>query len=138
MGRRRSISLNSSRKDQLPLTPLIDMVFLVMIFFVVNATFTIAPSIELDLPDSVSSKSNLEKEEISLLLQIDGRVSVDGQLMDQEALLGYLSNQIETTGTVRILADQFLPYKDLISLMDRLRLGGYNDISLVTDRPVSP
>lgn len=135
MSRRKSIAPQKTRNDQLPLTPMIDMVFLVMIFFVVNATLNISPVIDVDLPDSVSSKSSLEKEEMAIHLQIDGRVLVDGQVMDQQAVIGYLHGNLVEDGMIRILADQFLPYGDLIKLMDRLRLGGYQNISLMTDRP---
>ena len=76
--------LRSKPEVTLELVPLIDVVFLLLIFFMVTTTFVRETKIDLTLPEAVSGEGiDSEISAISLNVDKDGRYSVNGVLLDQ-------------------------------------------------------
>ena len=76
--------LRSKPEVTLELVPLIDVVFLLLIFFMVTTTFASETKIDLTLPEAASGEGiDSEISAISLNVDKDGRYSVNGVLLDQ-------------------------------------------------------
>lgn len=121
------------------LTPLIDVVFLLLIFFMVTTTFTRESRISVDLPES--SAKTVESDETSIEITIDsqGRYFINQQLV--------VNNRIETlkqalrlaVGTrenplLIINADAKSTHQDVVTAMDAARQLGIARLSLATQR----
>lgn len=122
------------RKSSLDITPLLDIIFLVLIFFMVSVTFGLDRSIKLTLPKSFVSESSIASQKIVIEVGGDSRVALNGE----EILLNDLSARIKgidnfSSRSVYIFADNQTPYKTIIGIMDILKLLGLDSISLVTD-----
>lgn len=122
------------RRSSLDITPLLDIIFLVLIFFMVSVTFGLDRSIKLTLPKSFVSESSIAGQKIVIEVGSDSRVALNGE----EILLNDLSAGIKNlnnyqTLSVYIFADNETPYKTIIGIMDILKLLGLDSISLVTD-----
>lgn len=63
------------------LTPLIDVVFLLLIFFMVSTTFTRETHLEVDLPEASVAESVTEVESIDILITAEGQYSVNGKAL---------------------------------------------------------
>ena len=61
------------------LTPLIDVVFLLLIFFMVSTTFTKASQLSIDLPEATGEPSETQQEQIEILIDESGQYRVNGQ-----------------------------------------------------------
>ena len=117
----------------LPLTPLIDMIFLVVIFFMLNASMAINPALEVDLPSAYTSSGMLE-ERIVVTLSADGGVAVGGAAVEMAKIGAAIKGEMSRMGSTELLllADARVPYKQVVAAMDGARIVGVLTISLGT------
>jgi biopolymer transport protein ExbD len=115
------------------LTPLIDMVFLVVIFFMLNTTLSINPAITVDLPEAYTSQAVIE-EEIVVTLTGSGDIYIGKQTVSRDRFAAELKREMVRLQRTDIIlqADALLPYRDVVAIMDLSRLSGVESISLVT------
>ena len=124
------------RKISINLTPLIDVLFILIIFFTVSSTFLEQPGIELKLPEAESSQSHtaqkviiyVDKDE-NLFLN-DDSVTIDNLVKSVESLIS-----AQTDKSVVLHADQQVPHGIIINIMDRLRKQGIYKIVISTAKP---
>jgi biopolymer transport protein ExbD len=117
----------------LVLTPLIDMVFLTLIFFMLNATLSLNPAIQVDLPEAYTAQAVLE-EEIVVTIPLAGEIYVGKKPVAPERLSTELKKEMARLGSRKMIlqADQNLPYRRLVEVMDLARLAGIEAVALVT------
>ncbi|HCZ06252.1 MAG: biopolymer transport protein ExbD [Thermotogota bacterium] len=119
----------------LELTPLVDIVFLLLIFLVVTTTFVAEERvIDVKLPQAFTGTVNSQQEnkKIDVVVDRDGNIFVDGQLTGVQDLAGVVQIKALTSDikTSRILADESAPYGLVIKVMDILRATGITDVEL--------
>ena len=121
------------------LTPLIDVVFLVVIFFMLNTSLAINPAIQVDLPHAYTSRAVLE-DEIIVTLNGNGDIYIGKVLVPLERFAADLKKEMVRLKNKRMIlrADEILPYRNLIEIMDLARLSGIEAISLVTSKKSLP
>lgn len=121
------------------LTPLIDMVFLTLIFFMLNATLSLNPAIQVDLPPAYTSQAMLE-EQIVVTLTSEGDIYIGKSPVPGERFSAELKKEMVRLDTRRMIlqADQILQYRKLIEIMDLARLSGIDSIALVTSQKSLP
>ena len=122
----------------LELTPLIDVVFLLLIFFMVSTTFVEEPSaLEVDLPSSSSSSLVPEGSDTEVLLGADGEILFDGRTLDLEQLKEEFRRLAEDDPNIQIVlrGDKTVPYQQLIDVMSLAHDHGLTQFSLATSRP---
>ena len=117
----------------LVLTPLIDMVFLSLTFFMLNATLSLNPAIQVDLPEAYTAQAVLE-EEIVVTVSLAGELYVGKNPVAPERLSTELKKEMARLGSRKMIlqADQNLPYRRLVEVMDLARLAGIEAVALVT------
>lgn len=113
----------SSISSSLSMTPLIDVVFLLLIFFLVTSRFEKEErEIDIDLPDASQSVPLIEQpSEIVVNLDGEGRIVVDGRprgLDELEGILRQASVNNPLTQTVLIRSDRRAPVGAFISVID--------------------
>ena len=125
----------SSRRRALLLTPLIDVIFLLALFFVLNTSFRQEQYLDVILPDSESSQ-DIQAEGIILTLRADGSSTLNGKEVPWESLTSAIEVLISQTAAdeVIIRGDENLPYERVVAALDRVRLAGLETISLQTVR----
>jgi len=121
------------------MTPLIDMVFLTLIFFMVNATLSINPAIRIDLPRARTSLGALS-EEIVVSVRADGNLYIGERLVSGEDFGLELRREMARVGKRSILlqGERTISYEKLMEVMDQAKLAGVGRISLATTRKTSP
>lgn len=122
------------RRPALNVTSLIDVLFLLLIFFMVSSTFIEHPAIQLDLPRAAAAE---EAQVGSLRLSItpEGEVYLDGEMVAFDELLGRLRQAVsEDPEKVLILeADRRVGYGTVIEAIDLARQAGVKRISAFTE-----
>ncbi|MGL6023932.1 MAG: ExbD/TolR family protein [Cetobacterium sp.] len=135
--------MNHQRKQLTPdLTPLIDVVFLLLIFFMVATTFDNTKGMKIDLPKSEVSEIVESVDKISILLTIDGELKLkidkknDSSIVDitKEELFEKLQGLILTVQNKRvaIVADRGINYGDVVDIMSDIKLSGATAIDIET------
>ncbi len=116
------------------LTPLIDVVFLILIFFLVSSTFKKEElALMLTLPDTQSAAEEIKKEEINIELGME-RVAYRGKEVHFEELDQLLANVKEKSKPVNVRIDKQVPYERVVKLLDLLNKHGLNNLALETHR----
>jgi biopolymer transport protein ExbD len=122
------------------LTPLIDVVFLLLIFFMVSTTFTRETQLSIDLPEAEGQVKESTREQIEILIDEAGRYRVNGQgLVDarmrtlQAAI--YKISAGDTTMPMIITADAQAAHEDVVRAMDAAGRMGFVHLSITTRQP---
>ncbi len=117
------------------ITPLIDIMFLILIFFVLNSSFTQSRALEVDVPQTVSG-GNIGDVESHILLTIDHKIFIN----DKETQLSSFSTTLlESVGEIDspviiIEGDRGISYDFLMGIMDRIKVLGFDNISLIVNK----
>ncbi|MBN1687579.1 MAG: biopolymer transporter ExbD [Candidatus Omnitrophica bacterium] len=125
-----------SRKSKMgmDLAPLIDIIFLLLVFFMLSSTFSM-PALEINLPKSVSH--DLAKpEKIVISMDADKMLYVNQKESTLETLQGDLSRILRSQEerVVHIRGDKNVPYGYFVQVMDEARQAGAGQIRLVHER----
>lgn len=108
--------------DDIPMAPMIDCVFLLLIFFMVSAVMKVPPPFTVTLPDS-ATKHEFTRKKFNLFINSDGRISIDDQEMltleDMELFIASHENQITT---LIIKADKRAKHGDVIDVVERAKM----------------
>jgi len=120
-------------RTQLDMAPLIDVVFLLLIFFMLTSTFFVPEAIDLSLPQS---KSAVVSDSPSITLTLDhlGVLNLNGDRVALKDLRAALAPLLKTDGSlaVALKSDARTAVQQLIEVMDEVRAAGGNNIALFT------
>tara|TARA_A100001388_G_C28625514_1_gene429704 strand:- start:318 stop:731 length:414 start_codon:yes stop_codon:yes gene_type:complete len=121
---------------ELNITPLIDVVFLLLIFFMVSTTFTRETQLLIDLPES-SIDAMLVEEVVDISISKRGSIAVNQRLIYDADLESLSSAIIEVSGTkntvpIVIRADAETPHQSVIMAMDAAGRLGFTKIKIAT------
>lgn len=122
------------------LTPLIDVVFLLLIFFMVSTTFTKETHLTVDLPEAVGEQNTELPEQIEILISTDGSYSVNGQALVNSKIETLKSALDKTSGgnnkaPLVITADAKTPHQAVVQAMDAAGQLGFAHLSITTRQP---
>lgn len=132
-----------NEEPEINLTPLIDVVFLLLIFFMVTTTFEKDSKIKVELPTAESSRPEAQDNVLELLVDSEGRYYVDGQEVlnnKPETLFQAMSLTLDKrndTPSLIITADANANYQSVITAMDiagRLRLKNFSLATTQSER----
>ncbi len=112
------------------LTPLIDVVFLILIFFMVSSTFKKEELVLLlTLPDVNSATIEIEKEDITIELSKEA-IALKGEKITFEALDSAFSKVSDKKKPVNVRIDKEVTYERITKLLDLLNKYGLNNLAL--------
>ena len=133
MRRRRSGRLDD--EAEVDLTPMLDVVFIMLIFFIVTASFVKEVGLELNRPEGGSTKTVTDNENIFIQITNDGMIFVDRRLTDIRAVRPNIErlHAERPEGAVVIAAAEGSFNGLLVEVMDQARLAGVENISLAAE-----
>lgn len=127
-------------EEGINLTPLIDVVFLLLIFFMVSTTFTKETHLELDLPEATAAPLLEDSGRIDVVVNADGAYFVNGRgLVNKQ--LATLKSAIEQSSDgnnqlpLTITADARTPHQAVVTAMDAAAQLGFVKLSITTRNP---
>jgi biopolymer transport protein ExbD len=118
--------------DEINMTPLMDLTFLLLIIFMI-ATPLLEYSIDVSPPEMNADKIEDNKSETVNLLA-NGQINFRGQIVSRDSLFEILKNLKETSPKTILLlrADGDISYRKVIALMKEIKNSGFSNISLIT------
>ena len=116
-------------------TPLIDIIFQLVLFFMVSTTFITAPGIEVDLPRSSADTVLREQDDLSIWISADGAVYVDDSPVDFAGLEAAMNKAAQKNpGTLVMLkADRDVEHGRVVAIMDAARSRGLTQLAIATE-----
>ncbi len=121
----------------LNLTPLIDVVFLLLIFFMVSTSFSRETQLALNLPNAEGKPAETDQNLIEVSIDVNGNYFVNGSgLVDntKETLVKALNTLAGTDRTKPIIvsSDAKASFQSVITAMDAIGKAGFSNLSLAT------
>lgn len=122
------------------LTPLIDVVFLLLIFFMVSTTFTRETQLSIDLPEAEGQVKEQSEQAIEILVdeagsyRVNGQGLVDNRVRTLQAAI-YKISAGDTTLPMMITADAQAAHQDVVRAMDAAGQMGFVHLSITTRQP---
>lgn len=122
------------------LTPLIDVVFLLLIFFMVSTTFTQETRLAITLPEAQGLASLAQTPPVEVIVGADGEYAINGERLtrnDAATLRVVLSELVESSErSLTITADANARHQSVVTLMDVAGQLGYVNLSITTAEPI--
>ena len=130
-------AINAAVKDdesEINLTPMLDVVFIMLIFFIVTANFIKEPGLEINRPDSDTADTQ-ENAAILIAVGSNDEVWMDGRRIDVRQVKANVVKMLADNpkGSVVIQADEQAVADTIIKVMDGAREAGVNAISLASE-----
>ena len=132
---RRSLINQAVEETEEPnITPMLDVVFILLIFFIVTANFIKEPGLEINRPDSETSEIT-ENAAILIAIGAAGEIYMDGRRIDVRQVKANVIRLIAENpqGSVVIQADEKAVADTIIKVMDGAREAGVSAISLASE-----
>ncbi|WP_302983013.1 ExbD/TolR family protein [Bilophila wadsworthia] len=121
-------------RNSMSITPLVDVVFLLLLFFALTLHFSPEEAISVELPTSSSAKQQSETE-IILTVTPEGVIRLNGNVPSQslETELASL-RKIDEKQAVQVRADQEVEVGKLVAIIDAIRNAGFQYFDLMTQQ----
>ena len=134
----RPVKRSKSGGGGLDLTPIVDVVFNLLIFFAVTLSFAATSGgINVKLP-SASSADPVEKEEITVNLTEDGKLFYNDKSVDLAGLAEKLKEVKNKESIIIIRADSTVPHGKVVEVMDTVKTEGLSKIAIAVDQAPPP
>jgi biopolymer transport protein ExbD len=132
--RARNRLIETTDTDAINVSPLIDVVFILLIFFIVSATFVTLPGVEVTRPQAVTGKA-LEKNAVIFALSADNEIKYAGSTVQLEEIPGLVEQASKDKGKpVVIQVDQWADASMLAKMVAQARKKSI-DVSIATRKP---
>jgi biopolymer transport protein ExbD len=127
---RRTIRGGGDRVD-VNMSPLIDMVFLLLIFFVVTTSFVKETGIDVQRSTAATAERK-DRGTIMIGVTAEGEIYIEGKRIDVRSVRGLVERALaeDPEAGVVVVADASAPTGDVVKVMDQCRLAGAQDVSL--------
>jgi biopolymer transport protein ExbD len=127
-------SVSRRPNPTIDVTPMIDIVFQLVLFFMVSTTFVSAPGIEVELPKSSSTAMVEDKLDINIWVAVDGMVLVNDEPVTSASLAALLKQeaQRDESALVIIKADTGVSHGRVVSVMDQVKSAGLSRLAIAT------
>ncbi|KAF0094405.1 MAG: biopolymer transport protein ExbD [Puniceicoccaceae bacterium 5H] len=133
MKNRRSVIEQEAESDEINMSPLIDMVFILLIFFIVTTVFVEETGVEVDKPQAASA-SDLQKNSILIAITEKGQVVYGGKEVGLTGVRSVVKQLLANEKMPVIMqVDKAVPTDLTVRVLDELKLAGAEDISISTD-----
>lgn len=125
--------VNTDAAVEINMSPLIDMVFLLLIFFMVTSVFVQRSSIEVERP-SAASATTKEGKKINFTIDSNGLVFYDNEEVDLLQVQAITSRQLaKADASVVVIADTTSQTGMLIKVIDNCKIAGAKEVSIAAD-----
>jgi len=134
MRNRRNNHTNLGEGSEIDMTPMLDIVFIMLIFFIVTTSFVKESGIDVNRPASQTAERK-EKGNIIVSIKPNGEIWIDKRIVDIRAVRAHVArlHAENPLGSVVIAADRETKTQDLVRVMDQVRLAGIENAAIATE-----
>ncbi len=124
-----------STEQEINISPLIDIVFILLIFFMVSATFVKDYDLDINRPKASSATPSSTKA-IRIHIDSSGDTFIDGKPVRTWVIQSYVREKLDAGGdsTVLVVSDRGVSAGKLIEVVDQARMAGAASVGVITDQ----
>jgi biopolymer transport protein ExbD len=128
-------TISGKTQTVIELAPLVDIVFQLLIFFLLTATFVKNPNFDIDLPEASSKLTSNVKEDIRVVILKDGSMKYNNELLNDNQLKEILQEKHEDdpSSIVLIQADKETRHGDVVKVMDIAKKVGFSRLGIAVE-----
>lgn len=117
--------------QSIDLTPMLDVVFILLIFFIVTTSFIKTSGIEVDRPTAASAKK-IDVEPLRVVVREDATFYIDDKIQTLSALTDFFKKEVSQNVSVSLIidSDKNVQIGDVVILMDIAKQAGINSIAI--------
>jgi len=132
--RRHRTNSSSSADSEVNLTPMLDVVFIMLIFFVVTTSFVKESGVEVNRPNANTAQQQ-ESANILIAIRPNGEIWIDGRAVDVRAVRANVERLRAEfpESSVVIQGDQNAQIGSLVRVMDQVRLAGITNVAIAAE-----
>lgn len=121
------------KNDEERILPLINVVFLLLIFFMLAGRLAASDPFEITPPRS-ASEGNPNQQDMLVLIDAEGRLALDGEVVSESDLKQTVADRLDNNGrpSVRVKADGRADANGVVAIMETLREAGVTQLELLT------
>jgi biopolymer transport protein ExbD len=125
---------NDCSDSDINLTPMLDVVFIMLIFFVVTTSFVKESGVEVNRPSAATAQQQ-EKANILIAIRPNGEIWIEGRSVDVRAVRANIERLRAEfpEGQVVIQGDREAQIGLLVQVMDQVRLAGITNVAIAAD-----
>jgi biopolymer transport protein ExbD len=130
----RRIPMNDEEESEVNLTPMLDVVFIMLIFFIVTASFVKEAGIDVSRPPAATAERK-ERGNIMVAITANDQIWIDRRQVDPRAMRANLErlHAENPEGSVVIQADKISKNGLLVQVMDAARLAGIKSVAIAAE-----
>jgi biopolymer transport protein ExbD len=132
--KRRRVFSSAAKSEDINISPLIDMVFILLIFFIVTTVFVEETGVEITKPQA-ASQIQLEKNSILIAITANNNVVYGGRDIGVNGVRAIVKRLVteDPSMPVIIQADENVPTRLLVRVLDEAKLAGAVSVNISTD-----
>ena len=125
-----------SDESEINITPMLDIVFIMLIFFIVTTSFVKEISIDVNRPTKSPIKEQKKSEVISVRISAEGDVFVQDRLVNLDAVRANIETNLalKPQASVVVVSDRDADAGFLVKVIDQSRLAGASNVSLAAQK----
>ncbi|MFG0250783.1 MAG: ExbD/TolR family protein [Phycisphaeraceae bacterium JB051] len=126
---------NNDAAPAVDMAPLIDVVFILLIFFLVTATFVRETGIEVQRPQATAAPS-LDQQAMRISITVNGTIYTEGSAVDLQTLRSKVSTFVSSnpSSPVIVIPDQDTRAQRVVDVMDAAKLAGAVNVAIATEK----
>src|SRR5450432_2555274 len=114
-------------------TPLVDITLVLLIIFMVTASYIVSPAIKVDLPKAASG-SEQTKTTLAITISKDNAVYLNGERTNDSGIVSYIQSELPKNPALQaITADKVVAHGDVIHVIDLVKRSGVHRFALNVD-----
>ena len=123
-------NMNEEEITGINITPLVDVVLVLLIIFMVTANYLNKASIEISLPSADTGTATDNRDHLLFSIDQQRNIYLNNDLITKEKLASTVANVAPTAKQVTVRADRVTPHGAVIELIDTLRANGIDEFAL--------
>jgi biopolymer transport protein ExbD len=134
MPKKRSLGQVEEEENEINLTPMLDVVFIMLIFFIVTATFIKEAGIQVERPDTVTAESQ-DDAAILIAISANDEIWIDRQERDPRSIRTIIErlHAENPKGSIVIQADEDSTNEMLVVVMEAAKAAGVTNVAIASD-----
>lgn len=127
----------TSRHKTPNLTPLIDIVFLLLVFFMLTAHFVKDQSLDIALPEAGSAENFEEQDAVEIVINNEGEILVDEKMIKSDELEASMQQALQGRSNKQVIlrGDKNSKLDLTVQVMDAARKAGAESLDIITSEP---
>ncbi len=125
--------VRAAEEAEINITPMLDIVFIMLIFFIVTTSFVKEIGVELNRPSNAPQEEKKISEVIAIRIESNGQIQVNNRPVDIRAVRANVESELATKGldtSVVVIADRQADSGLMVRVIDQARMAGADNVSL--------